>query len=1147
MANKYHPLAPGTWDGQSSGFRTPDRPTHNGVDMAANLGTPIYAPATGKIAHVGINDDPNGYGSWLVIDCQDEWGLDFTFGHMHPSSMINPRTNRTWQYNESVMAGDIIAKVGNEGGSSGPHLHFEVSGPPGRFGGPWLNPNTAWLPGALDPRTAATTPAPPPPTPEVPPVTTPGTTKSVVKPGDLLVDYSSGVPNARSVKDAGFRGAVRYTSPAREAWMKGKPLSRSEADDYKREGLAIVSNYQFAKGGNTTSDWLRGYDGGKSDALVGIHLHNEAGGHPLAPIYVSVDAAPTQWMIDNQVLPYLRAWQEALGKERLGVYCNPTVLEACLKAGIGSWFWEHGWGGDKDGPAHPAAHIKQFEIDSGNVAGIGIDRNRVLKDRIGAWGEYEDVTYNPPVPANPPITPKQAYDIIDALAVGCGYDEGHAQRLRVYFHTTENQDWITDAWDVARYQARMQDGSYHFLIDDMKILNTVSIHDSAWGVLKDNARSVQVALVMTSGAIEKWQGQNPNQEGRPKSREQWLAHDKMLDMLGYVVSLLTKSENIPLDRVDIIGVGQNRKGFSSHNNYTYGSVQLLGYKDGTHWDVPDTFPYDYVFDRAREFLGQPVTPSLPPAPPDPDAYPLAWSNTYKEYWGPLEGPRESISNQNGDESQQSKDGLKRWQTLLGIPASGVYDDSTRRAAVRMQELKGWPVTGLVWKGEWDAVVRENWRFPIVTETPVPSLPPVPPNPRKINSGVKVKATQKLKDVTGPGHSDRWMVGGTDLGLMALNPEGDICAIFGDTFDGAVGTPGWRSPVGLLSKTKNLDDGIEWDHALGGDPNYARQLFPYNHAQPPYSGGDISTVIPSDIITVGDTMYIHGIVNQGFGNVLFTEIQQSKDNGHTWQHTGARFPADICHGNAQLWTWDLGPDGYVYVMSTGFQRNDPLILRRVKFDKITDPGAYEGWGWANGSWAWGNDPTPILEKVTSGERFGEMCLRYIQGQWVLVTFDASTVGGYDIDVRVFEKPTDNMYNAHKSTPIRGAGWGTESPDAVAQLYGPSIVPGSTFDGGFHILVSQWNTGTGWPYHAMQFKIPVDPVVPIPVTPGPVPVPETPPSVPVTPPIVTPPVVKPTPPKPPVVTPAPGTTYVSHSTGSFLKDIANVIKRLFGFGR
>ena len=1132
MATKYLPLRPEDYT-TSSGYRTPDRPDHNGVDFAAKMGTPIYAPSDGFFAHVGINDDPNGYGSWLVIDSQNEWGLDFTFGHMHPSTMVNPATGQRWQEGERVKAGTIIAKVGNEGGSSGPHLHFETSGPPGRFGGPWIDPNQ-WMNGAKSPVEATAPVTPPPPVVVVPKPEAP--VKSVVKPGDLLVDYSAGVPSARAVKDAGFRGAVRYVAPARESWMKGKPLTRGEAEDYKREGLAVVSNWQFGKGGNDTSDWIRGAEGGRVDAQKAIQMHRDAGGPEGAPIYFSVDAAPTDWHIANQVLPYLRAAQDVIGKDRMGVYCNPVVLNRCLEAGIGSWFWEHGWGGNKDAPAHPRANIKQFEIDSGNVAGVGIDRNRVITDRIGAWGEYEGATYNPPpAPVLPKVREPNGYQIVDAwdapYFIDCGYTEGHAQRLRTYIHTTENQDFKTDALDVARYQARTQTSSYHVIIDDNKIVACVPFQHTAWSILADNPRSINIALCMTSGTVEQWSNGNPNREGAPKTREQWLKHDKMLDMLGWMLAVTNRTDGIPMEKVDAAGVGRNQRGVSSHNSYTYGSVQLLGYKDGTHWDVPfSTFPIDVVLDIARGYLGIPVTPTLPPPPADPDAYPLAWTETYKEYWGPLEGPRESISNRNGDESQASREGLKRWQSLLGIPASGVYDDATRNAATKMQQVKGWPVTGLVWKGEWDHVVREGWRLPVN---------PIEAPKAKINPGTKVRNTVKVKDVTGPGHSDRWMVGGTDLGVMCLNPEGDICAVFGDTFDGKVGTPGWRSPVGLLSKTKNLDDGIVWDHALGGDPNYARQLWHYIHDQTQnWSNGGISTVIPSDIITIGNKMYLHAIVNRGFGNVTWTEIQESDDNGHTWHHSGARFDAGICNGNAQLWTWDLGPDGYVYVMSTGFQRNDPLILRRVRAERITDPGAYEGWGWANGSWGWGNEPTPILEKVTSGERFGEMCLRYIQNQWVLLTFDASTTGGYDIDVRVFAKPTDNMYEAKKSTPVRGSGWENEGPDAVAQLYGPSIVPGSTFDAGFHIFVSQWNTATGWPYRAMQFKIPIDPVLPI---------------APVEPPLVTPPVVvvpdadpvvTQPPQQPPVTPPVVPTPPVGSNThGSFWKDIAAFIKKMF----
>jgi hypothetical protein len=95
--------------------------------------------------------------------------------------------------------------------------------------------------------------------------------------------------------------------------------------------------------------------------------------------------------------------------------------------------------------------------------------------------------------------------------------------------------------------------------------------------------------------------------------------------------------------------------------------------------------------------------------------------------------------------------------------------------------------------------------------------------------------------------------------------------------------------------------------------------------------------------------------------------------------------------------------------------------------------------------------------------------------VLVVFDNF---GYDVDVRVFPDMTSNLYKVPTGTPIRGTAWGQESDDAVAQLYGPSIVPGSRLDGGFHILLSQWNTAQGWPYHVMQFKIPVPATAPVP---------------------------------------------------------------------
>jgi hypothetical protein len=49
--------------------------------------------------------------------------------------------------------------------------------------------------------------------------------------------------------------------------------------------------------------------------------------------------------------------------------------------------------------------------------------------------------------------------------------------------------------------------------------------------------------------------------------------------------------------------------------------------------------------------------------------------------------------------------------------------------------------------------------------------------------------------------------------------------------------------------------------------------------------------------VGDALYLHAMVNRGFGNVVWTELWRSDDSGVTWHHLGAKFPAGIHDGHA----------------------------------------------------------------------------------------------------------------------------------------------------------------------------------------------------------------------------------------------------------
>ncbi|MEV0623392.1 DUF4185 domain-containing protein, partial [Nonomuraea sp. NPDC050404] len=330
--------------------------------------------------------------------------------------------------------------------------------------------------------------------------------------------------------------------------------------------------------------------------------------------------------------------------------------------------------------------------------------------------------------------------------------------------------------------------------------------------------------------------------------------------------------------------------------------------------------------------------------------------------------------------------------------------------------------------------------------------PASPSRAAVSSGGL--SVTKVADLTGPGLTDRYRMQATDLGVPARTPDGRMLFVFGDTFEQAkVGGGWWRSPVALYSATTDLNGGVRWSGAVGGAA--AQQLWPYEHNNPVFS-----TVLPSDVITIGGTMYLHAMVNQGLHNVVWSEIWRSNDSGATWVNTGARFERGFGKGLFQLLSWALDPDGYVYVYSTSFTRTNPIVLHRVRKERITEPAAYEPWGYDGTTWRWGLGPDPILNGA-----FGELCLRPIDGKWILTWFNA---GDYRIDGIIMDHPTSNLHTALRRTLLWGGQWGSEDDAHVAQLYGGYIIPGSTLND-LHLAVSQWNTSTGWPYRVMQHRI------------------------------------------------------------------------------
>lgn len=137
-----HPMKQGTY-AVSSGYGPRWGTFHAGLDFAAPIGTPIYAVADGVVVEGRERNNVSGFGSWIWLDCQTSVGKDFIYGHVKHDGILVKAGDR-------VRAGQQIGVVGNEGQSTGPHLHFEVWGAPGRLGGAHQDP-APYLAGASQP------------------------------------------------------------------------------------------------------------------------------------------------------------------------------------------------------------------------------------------------------------------------------------------------------------------------------------------------------------------------------------------------------------------------------------------------------------------------------------------------------------------------------------------------------------------------------------------------------------------------------------------------------------------------------------------------------------------------------------------------------------------------------------------------------------------------------------------------------------------------------------------------------------------------------------------------------------------------------------------------------------------------------------
>ncbi|TVY11395.1 murein hydrolase activator EnvC family protein [Paenibacillus cremeus] len=88
---------------------------HAGIDIGAPLGTSIVAVDNGIVLFAG---QANGFGHWVVIKHAN--GLMSVYGHMYGDGIYVTA-------GQEVKRGQVIAVVGSDGESTGPHLHFGVA------------------------------------------------------------------------------------------------------------------------------------------------------------------------------------------------------------------------------------------------------------------------------------------------------------------------------------------------------------------------------------------------------------------------------------------------------------------------------------------------------------------------------------------------------------------------------------------------------------------------------------------------------------------------------------------------------------------------------------------------------------------------------------------------------------------------------------------------------------------------------------------------------------------------------------------------------------------------------------------------------------------------------------------------------------
>lgn len=304
------------------------------------------------------------------------------------------------------------------------------------------------------------------------------------------------------------------------------------------------------------------------------------------------------------------------------------------------------------------------------------------------------------------------------------------------------------------------------------------------------------------------------------------------------------------------------------------------------------------------------------------------------------------------------------------------------------------------------------------------------------------------------------IGAADLGEIVQLPDGSLVAVFGDSFGG--------DKVGIGPHYASVAVPVTFDEK--GRPQFGAPLTgpaggPNPLFIPPRRARGTNT-LPAGSVLVGAKTYMMAVGTSNLrpdgGSWL---VQATSDPAKGWQPIDGSWRPWRRGAPTQISGY-LARDQKVYVAATSFDRSQGVGLYRAEPDAFTDRSTWRPY--VRHRWGRRGRPAP---PISQGLNFGEISMREVDGQVVLVGFNATSG---NVEVRVADDPTNIFLEGAVTTIV--------DHKITPQPYGGYIIPGSTLEH-MNIFVSQWNTRSdahgiplGAPYNTQHVIANVQPIPP-----------------------------------------------------------------------